>query len=55
MKAIFYINNLFLKGLQKFPAELSHNIVIKTLKYGLIPNNKILHKNCNAKINNIPL
>ena len=35
------INNLILKNLHKFPAELSHNIIIKLLKYGITPNYKI--------------
>ena len=44
------INDLLLKALHKFPAEFSHNITIKYLKYGLIPNNNINAKNLNVKI-----
>jgi len=47
------INDLLLKALHKFPAEFSHNITIKYLKYGLIPNNNINAKNLNVKIGNI--
>jgi len=47
------INDLLLKILHKFPAELSHNIIIKFLKYGLIPKNNICAKNLNVKIGNI--
>lgn len=47
------INDLLLKTLHKFPAELSHNIVIKFLQYGFIPKNNVNSKNLNIKINNI--
>ena len=46
------INKLILRSLNKFPAELSHNITIKLLKYGIIPNYKI-NSNINTKLNNI--
>ena len=46
------INNLILKNLHKFPAELSHNITIKLLKYGITPNYKI-NSDINTKINNL--
>ena len=46
------INNIILKNLHKFPAELSHNITIKLLKYGITPNYKI-NSDINTKINNL--